>query len=116
MKTFFLHPLISDVPEAPGKPQITNLTEDSMHVQWTPPESDGGSPIFNYILEKRQLATLRWVRVTEDTVSGTELTVEKLTPGEDYVFRVMAENKAGPGPASPPSDTVVAKPPYGKEK
>ena len=84
-----------------------------MLVKWTEPESDGGSPIFNYILEKRQLATLRWVRVTEETVDGIHLVVEKLTPGEDYIFKVTAENKAGPGPESPPSDTAVAKPPYG---
>ena len=86
-----------------------------MHVQWTPPESDGGSPIFNYILEKHQLATTRWVRVTDDTVSIAEKIVEKLTPGEEYVFRVSAENKAGPGPVSPPSDKTVAKPPYGEK-
>jgi len=37
-------------------------------------------------------------------------TVPNLTEGEEYQFRIIAVNKAGPGEASEPSDSVIAKP------
>lgn len=44
------------------------------------------------------------------------LTISDLHEGNDYQFRVSAENAAGVGQPGPPSDTVKAKLPFGKSK
>ena len=41
------------------------------------------------------------------------LDVTDLMEGNEYQFRVIAENKVGPGPEGPPSDTITAKDPWG---
>ena len=40
----------------------------------------------------------------------TKATVPDLKEGEEYEFRIVAVNKAGPGEASDPSDAIVCKP------
>ena len=84
-----------------------------MTVSWQPPKSDGGSKIIQYILERKEQYQTRWNSV----VRTTDLTykVLGLKEGTEYHFRVSAENKAGVGPPSEPSDGNIAKPPYGKE-
>ena len=85
-----------------------------MTVTWTPPKSDGGSPITGYYVERKESTSTRWVKVNKQSVTETTLKVESLTEKSEYQFRVAAENKAGVGPASEPSDMYLAKPPYGE--
>ncbi len=42
-----------DRPDKPGKPTPTDWDKDHVDLEWTPPLSDGGSPIENYLIEKR---------------------------------------------------------------
>lgn len=37
------HPFV--VPDAPGKPQVDDITKDSAKLSWKAPRKDGGSPI-----------------------------------------------------------------------
>ncbi|XP_072047556.1 myomesin-3-like [Amphiura filiformis] len=101
-----------DVPEAPGKPEVSNIDATQMTVSWTPPESDGGSPITGYYVERKDTTSSKWVKVNKTPVKETTLRVKDLTERAEYQFRVSAENKAGVGPASEPSDVFMAKPPY----
>lgn len=101
-------------PDAPGKPQVSDITDKSAMVTWTPPQSDGGSHISGYFLEKSEVNLDRFVRVSRIAIKETKYQVDELVKGKEYVFRVMAENKVGLGPASEPSDSFVAKLPYGK--
>jgi titin len=74
---------------------------------WAPPESDGGSPITNYIVEMKKKGEAKWSRVNKkDTVTEPEFTVPSLKEETDYEFRVTAENKAGPGAPSKPSEVT----------
>ena len=50
-----------------------------------------------------------------ETITETTFTSTGLTEGTEYQFRVYAENLAGPGPASEPSDLQKAKHPFGKD-
>lgn len=38
-------------PTAPGKPTITNVTDESVDLEWTPPERHGATPVMDYILQ-----------------------------------------------------------------
>ena len=105
----------TDAPGAPGKPEVTDYSPTKITITWTPPESDGGSPITGYFVERKEKTSSRWVRVTKETITETTFTSTGLTEGTEYQFRVYAENLAGPGPASVPSDLQMAKHPFGKD-
>ena len=95
-----------DVPGAPGQPVVEEITAVTAKLSWAPPESDGGSPITNYIVEKKKKGEVKWARVNKDTVSEPEFTVPELKEEIEYEFRVTAENKAGPGAPSKPSQVA----------
>lgn len=64
---------------------------------WKPPRDDGGSKVTNYVVEKREENRKSWVHVSNDPKEGL-YTVQRLTEGHEYEFRVMAQNKYGVGP------------------
>ena len=66
-------------------------------------------------MERKEKTSSRWVRVTKETITETTFTSTGLTEGTEYQFRAYAENLAGPGPASEPSDLQKAKLPFGKD-
>lgn len=99
---------ISDVPEAPSKPLVTNVTSDSVTLEWKKPKSDGGAPISGYIIEKKETSSNYWSKVTTVSSGVTSHRIPRLMRGEEYEFRVSAENRAGPGPASTPSAPIRA--------
>ncbi|XP_038047566.1 titin-like, partial [Patiria miniata] len=101
-----------DVPGAPEKPEVTAVDRTQITISWSPPESDGGSPITGYIIEKKDTSSTRWTKAHRDSVSKTTLTVKDLIEGKEYEFRVAAVNKAGTGPFSAPSEPRITKPPY----
>ena len=55
-----------------------------------------------------------WEKAAEVAGDKTRGTVPDLTEGEQYQFRVIAVNQAGPSDASEPSDTVTCKPRFGQ--
>ena len=101
-------------PSAPGKPDLSDITDKAITLSWSIPESDGGSRILGYYIEKCDTSTDRWVKVNRSVTKDTTFRVEDLTAKTEYKFRVSAENKAGTGPASEPSESAIAKLPYGK--
>jgi len=80
-------------------------------VTWSPPASDGGSPVTGYHVEQRLISRPSWVRVGP-VVSGTSLRVPGLYDGQTYQFRVTAETRAGLGDPSPASAAVTARDPW----
>ena len=98
-----------DPPSPPENLNAENVTKTSATLVWDRPESDGGSPITGYILEK--LTFSRWTKVTKKPTPDLYFSVSDLVENEEYEFRVMAVNDAGTSKAS---ETVrfVAKLPY----
>ena len=41
--------------------KVTEVRKDYAKLAWTPPESDGGAPIKNYQIEKRDTSKMTWL-------------------------------------------------------
>lgn len=104
---------LPEPPDAPDKPIVEDVTSNSMLVKWNEPK-DNGSPIIGYWLEKREVNSTHWSRVNKTPISSLKTKVDGLLEGLTYVFRVCAENAAGPGKFSPPSDPKTARDPICK--
>ena len=91
----------------PGVPTDVSATrgDRSAVVQWTPPASDGGSPITGYRVQVRRGTTVLNTVVVSGTATGT--TVNGLTNGVTYNFRVAAVNAQGASALSAASNGVV---------
>jgi titin len=93
-----------DVPGAPRDAQVDSVSDDSVSLSWRPPEEDGGSYITNYVIEKLEPDTGKWVKAA--TSRSPRCTVENLLPNKQYQFRILAENIFGAGEPSEPTKTV----------
>lgn len=101
------------VPDAPQAPVGKEIYKDTALISWIQP-ADGGKPITNYIVEKKETMANTWTRAGKDRIfPNTEYWVPDLLRGCEYEFRVMAENMIGVGDPSPPSKPVFAKDPIG---
>jgi hypothetical protein len=83
-----------------------------MVLTWKVPESDGGSPITGYIIERSLATSLRWLRINKQLVPELTYKATELVEDNEYVFRVIAENKVGQGEASEPTKPVLARDPW----
>lgn len=94
------------VPAAPSTPVASSVTGDSVVLSWERPETDGGSEIDGYILEKCDKEGVRWTKCNKRRLNDLRFRCTGLSESHYYQFRVMAENAAGAGPPSEPSEFV----------
>lgn len=69
--------------------------------------------MIGYFVERQSNVSPRWVRINKVPVEKTELVVPDLNEGSQYEFRIIAVNKKGESKPSLPSDSFVAKNPFG---
>ncbi|XP_077374073.1 titin-like [Festucalex cinctus] len=93
-------------PSAPSTPIASAVTGDSVMLTWERPETDGGSEIDGYILEKRDKDGVRWTKCNKRRLNDLRFRCTGLTEGHYYQFRVSAENTAGVGAPSEASDYI----------
>jgi predicted phage tail protein len=108
---------IMDVPTPPQNVKYSDVFQDNLMLNWSPPKDNGGTDIKKYIIEALDTTTGNgaWSEVAQ-TSSGTErsIKVEHLTPQHSYRFRVKAVNKVGnsdPGEMS--GDDILMRDPWG---
>uniref|UniRef100_A0A3P8SY05 Titin n=1 Tax=Amphiprion percula TaxID=161767 RepID=A0A3P8SY05_AMPPE len=87
-------------PTAPGTPEASQITKESMVLSWTTPEQTGGADIEGYHLEKRDKDSVRWTKCNRQKLTDTHFKVTGLLTDHFYEFRVAAENEAGMGELS----------------
>lgn len=96
-----------DKPSAPKTLTATDVTETSVSLKWQPPDDDGGLPIKSYTIERRDKRWGSWVKA--GTTKGSVMTfdVTGLVTGQEYCFRVSAENEEGLGPATEIKEAIM---------
>ena len=92
---------------------MTEIYKDFAVLAWDVPESDGGSPIKFYTLEKRDIKRSAFTKVDETDAKTLTIKAKKLVEGNDYIFRVCAENVIGASDWTT-LDPVKARLPFGK--
>ncbi len=103
-------------PQRPGQPEVVDTDRDFIKIKWSPPRSDGGSPITGYDIERKDLKGNRWVKANRDPVPGLEFNDDTVTDGHVYEYRVIAQNAAGVSEPSLPSKPIAAKPTVAKPR
>lgn len=98
---------VADVPDPPRGVKASDISRDSVTLNWVAPASDGGSKVISYIIEKCPTTAERWERVAQSR--DTHYTVINLFGGTSYQFRVIAENKFGQSAPSESSGPVMTK-------
>uniref|UniRef100_A0A8D3CDA8 Titin n=1 Tax=Scophthalmus maximus TaxID=52904 RepID=A0A8D3CDA8_SCOMX len=98
---------VSQAPLPPGKIVLVDVSRHTVTLSWEKPDHDGGSKITNYIVEMQPKGDDKWTVCSE--VKILEVTIEGLTTGEEYSFRVTAVNDKGKSDAKPLAAPVVVK-------
>jgi predicted phage tail protein len=91
---------------------ISDVRAKRAKVEWKRPEDDGGSPITGYTVERQDVETGRWVPCGEVGPDETTCTVDGLTEGKKYKFRVKAVNNEGDSDPLESEEPIEAKNPY----
>ena len=91
-------------PEAPAA-LMAMPGDGTVRLEWTPPASDGGTPIlrYEYRLKEGRGAFGEWIRIEDSApgeVNASGYTVGELGNGTVYVFELRAVNLVGKGRVS----------------
>uniref|UniRef100_A0A8C5FG69 Fibronectin type-III domain-containing protein n=1 Tax=Gadus morhua TaxID=8049 RepID=A0A8C5FG69_GADMO len=104
-------PVVAQYPfEPPGPPasiHVANASKSVMLVEWSQPESDGGSPVTGYHIEYKDQSSILWIKLNRIPLTENQLKVTSIQESLIYEFRVCAENMAGVGPCSKASEPVL---------
>ncbi|XP_068573442.1 myosin-binding protein C, slow-type isoform X3 [Cebidichthys violaceus] len=90
------------VVDLPGPPQCVTIEDvwgGNVALVWTPPKDNGNAPITGYTIQKADLKTMEWYTCIEH-YHRTCITITELVVGNEYFFRIFAENMCGPSDAA----------------
>uniref|UniRef100_A0A2K6FGT7 Roundabout guidance receptor 2 n=1 Tax=Propithecus coquereli TaxID=379532 RepID=A0A2K6FGT7_PROCO len=96
---------LSDLPGPPSKPQVTDVTKNSVTLSWQP-GTPGTLPASAYIIEAFSQSVSNSWQTVANHVKSTLYTVRGLRPNTVYLFMVRAINPQGLSDPSPMSDPV----------
>ena len=98
---------VLDSPSTCQKLIIKNVTRGRLSLSWEAPLIDGGSPVTNYIVEKKA-STMKAYQMVSAECANTSYKVTDLEEDLAYFFRVSAENEHGIGDTCETSEPVRA--------
>ncbi|OTF81515.1 Roundabout-like protein [Euroglyphus maynei] len=90
-------------PDAPSRPNILNVTENSVTISWIRTGRDGASPFKGVSIEYFSPDHHNeWIKAAKGIITENDrFTITGLKPGSRYYFLVRSENGHGIGPPSP---------------
>ncbi|XP_071216094.1 roundabout homolog 2-like isoform X9 [Salvelinus alpinus] len=103
----------NELPGPPSKPQVTDVTKNSVSLSWQPGLA-GATPISSFVIEAFSQSVSNSWQTVADHVKTTQYTVKGLRPNTIYLFMVRAVNSQGlsdPSPISEPVRTQDISPP-----
>lgn len=103
----------SDVPGPVKNLRVVDTADGEVSLAWEEPETDGGSKIVAYVVERRDVKRKTWTLAT-DRADTPDYSVSGLQKESFYLFRVCARNRVGSGPIVTTEDAVQAKNKFGK--
>ncbi|KAM3860464.1 myomesin-1 [Diretmus argenteus] len=108
--TFLCEEWTIAVPGPPYDLQITEVRSDSLVLLWKPPVYQGRDKVNGFYIDIKEAdaAEEAWRGVNDKATDKKFIKIKHLKEGETYVFRVRAQNKAGVGKASDPTESVQA--------
>uniref|UniRef100_A0A3Q3X5T4 Uncharacterized protein n=1 Tax=Mola mola TaxID=94237 RepID=A0A3Q3X5T4_MOLML len=95
----------NELPGPPSKPQVTDVTKNSVSLSWQPGLA-GASPVSSYVIEAFSQSVSNSWQTVADHIKTTQFTVKGLRPNTIYLFMVRAVNSQGLSDPSPMSDPV----------
>ncbi|XP_036005684.1 roundabout homolog 2 isoform X8 [Fundulus heteroclitus] len=93
------------LPGPPSKPQVTDVTKNSVSLSWQPGMT-GASPVSSFVIEAFSQSVSNSWQTVADHVKTTQFTIKGLRPNTIYLFMVRAVNSQGLSDPSPMSDPV----------
>lgn len=81
--------------------------DGQVFLYWNPPNSDGGFPISDYIIQQSSNNGATWTVASEESGIQTSSLVIGLVNGTGYIFRVAAVNADGQSPYSRVSVPII---------
>ena len=105
--------LFSDKPNPVSNFAVSDITPNSVTVRWSAPNDDGGSDVTGYVVEKREGRARLWQNVANVACDVTEVQATGLFEGNQYAFRVSAENAVGVSEPVELKDYITPKSKFG---
>uniref|UniRef100_A0A8C4JWL6 Myosin-binding protein C, slow-type n=1 Tax=Dromaius novaehollandiae TaxID=8790 RepID=A0A8C4JWL6_DRONO len=83
--------------DRPGPPEVVMIEDvwgENVNLSWKPPKDDGNAAITGYTIQKADKKSMEWFTVIEH-YHRTSATINELVIGNEYYFRIFAENMCG---------------------
>jgi len=109
-----LYECVADKPSAPQNLRVTGVNKDSVSLAWDEPDNDGGAPVTRYVIEKADVKRGVFSEAGNTEADKRQFTETTLLEGNDYMFRVAAENEIGQGKPASLAEPVSVKLPFGE--
>jgi len=93
---------------------VSSVSEKAIGLRWDEPESDGGCDLTQYVVEMREGSRRTWQRAGVSSLADERrYSALALSAGQQYAFRVAAENRVGVGDWAEMTQSVTAKSAHG---
>ena len=102
------------MPSSPRNVRAVEVDSTYIELAWDSPDSDGGSALTGYVIEKRDMKRADFVFVANVDAVTHQYRATRLFEGCDYMFRVSAENQAGLSQPGETDKPITARMPYGQ--